>query len=55
MDGRWLTVLLTIVLPVALIGLTVAEFSSNVVAIFGLLGVMVGGALYLLSYSETFA
>ena len=55
MDGPWRTGLLTVVRPVAQIGLTVAEFSSYVVAIFGLLGVMVGGALYLLSYSETFA
>lgn len=55
MDGRWLAVLLTLLLPAALIGLTVAEFSSNVVAIFGLLGVMVGGALYLVSYTETYA
>ena len=55
MDGRWPTVLLTILLPVALIGVTIADFSSNVVAIFALLGVMVGGALYLLSYTETYA
>lgn len=55
MDGRWLTVLLTIALPAALIALTVEEFSSNPVAIFVLLGVMIAGGFYLLSYSETFA
>lgn len=55
MDGRWLTVLLTLILPAALIGLTIADFSSNVVAIFALLAVMVGGAFYLLSYTEAYA
>ena len=54
MDGRWLTVLLTLVLPAALIGLTAAYFHSNPVAIFGLLAVMVGGGFYLLTYTETF-
>ncbi len=55
MDGRWLTILLTLVLPAALIGLTIAKFSSNVVAIFVLMGVMVGGGLYMVSYTETYA
>ena len=55
MDGRWLTVLLTLIVPIVLIGLTIAEFSSNIVAIFALFGVMIGGALYLLSYTETYA
>jgi len=55
MDGRLLTLLLLIVLPAALIGLTVEEFSSNPVAIMGLLAVMIVGAFYLVSYTETFA
>lgn len=55
MDGRWLTLLLTIVLPAALIALTVEVFSSNPVAILVLLGVMIAGGFYLLSYTESFA
>jgi len=55
MDGRLLTVLLSFALPGALIALTVFEFSSNPVAIFGLLAVMVAGAFYLVSYTESFA
>ena len=55
MDGRLLTVLLTLLLPAALLGVTIVYFSSNPVAIFSLLAVMVGGAFYLLSYTETFA
>ena len=55
MDGRWLTVLLTLILPAVLVGVTVLDFSSNVIAIFALLAVMVGGALYLVSYSESYA
>lgn len=55
MDGRLLTILLFLVLPAALIGLTVVKFSSNPVPIFALLAVMVFGAFYLLTYNETFA
>jgi hypothetical protein len=55
MDGRLVTVLLTFVLPIALIGLTILEFNSNPVAIFALLAVIVGGGFYLLSYTESFA
>ena len=54
MDGRLITVLLTLVLPAVLIGVTIWKFSLNPLAILGLLTVMVGGALYLLTYSETF-
>ncbi|HXY46705.1 MAG TPA: hypothetical protein VEK13_02255 [Thermoplasmata archaeon] len=54
MDGRWLTFLLLIALPAALIGVTVVAFSSNPVAIFTLLAAMVIGAFYLLTYTETF-
>lgn len=54
MDGRLFTVLALLVLPAALIAVTVIEFSSNPVAILGLLAVMVVGAFYLVSYSESF-
>ncbi len=55
MEGRWLTLLLLIVLPGALLGLTVAEFHSNPVSVLVLIGVILVGAFYLLSYNETFA
>ncbi len=55
MDGRLTTVLLTLVLPAILLGVTVIAFSSNPVAIFALIAVMIAGAFYLLSYTETFA
>ncbi|HTT44530.1 MAG TPA: hypothetical protein VMH38_00745 [Thermoplasmata archaeon] len=55
MDGRLFTVLALLVLPAALIGLTVVEFHTNPVAILGLLAVMIVGAFYLLSYTESFA
>ncbi len=55
MNGRLLTVLLTFVLPAALLGVTVVWFASNPVSIFVLLGVMIAGGLYLLTYTEVFA
>jgi uncharacterized membrane protein len=55
MEGRWLTVALLLVLPAALIGVTCFEFHSNPIAILGLIGVMIVGAFYLLSYTESFA
>jgi len=55
MDGRLVTILAFFVLPSALIGLTVVEFHSNPVSILLLIGVMVVGVLYLLSYTESFA
>lgn len=54
MDGRLITVLGLLVLPGALIGLTVVEFHSNPVSIMGLLSVMVVGAFYLLTYTDSF-
>lgn len=54
MDGRLLTVLLAIVLPAALIGVTIGFFSSNPISILGLFVVMTGGVFWLLSYSESF-
>jgi hypothetical protein len=55
MDGRRFTVLALLLLPAALIGVTVFEFHSNPVAILGLLALMIVGAFYLLSYTESFA
>jgi hypothetical protein len=55
MDGRLFTVLVLLILPAALIGVTVLEFSSNPVAIMCLISVMIVGTLYLLSYNESFA
>jgi hypothetical protein len=55
MDGRLLTVLLLFVVPAALLGVTVVEFASNPVAVFALLGVMVAGGFYLLTYTESYA
>jgi len=55
MDGRLFTVLVLIVLPAALIGVTVAEFNSNPVSILALIAVMIVGAFYLVSYTESFA
>ncbi|HYA56972.1 MAG TPA: hypothetical protein VEH57_00670 [Thermoplasmata archaeon] len=55
MNGRLATVLLTLVLPAALIGVTIYRFASNPIAILVLVAVMVGGSFYLLTYQETFA
>jgi hypothetical protein len=54
MDGRYWTLLLAVLLPAALIGVTVAVFSSNPISILILLTIMIGGALYLLSYTDAF-
>lgn len=54
MDGRLLTALVTLALPAGLIGVTIWRFSANPLSILGLLVVMVGGAFYLLSYTESF-
>ncbi|HTP55315.1 MAG TPA: hypothetical protein VML53_01435 [Thermoplasmata archaeon] len=55
MDGRLFTVLAMMLLPGALIGVTIGLFSSNPIAILCLISVMIIGALYLLTYRETFA
>jgi len=55
MDGRLFTVLVLLVLPAALIGVTVLEFSSNPVSILALIAIMIAGSFYLLSYTESFA
>lgn len=54
MDGRLFTILVAIVLPAALIGVTIAFFSSNPLSILGLFIVMTGGIFWLLSYTESF-
>lgn len=54
MDGRIVTVLLTIVVPAALLGATIWLFSSNPLSILFLVLVMLGGSLYLLTYPESF-
>ena len=55
MDGRLVALLLTQLLPAVLIGVTIWKFSSNPLSLLGLIGVMVVGALYLLTYTETFS
>ncbi len=54
MDGRWFTVLFLEILPLALIGVTVWKFASNPLTIFCLLGAMIAGGFYLLSYTASF-
>jgi hypothetical protein len=54
MDGRLLTVALTIFLPAILLAVTVWQFSSNPLSILFLILVMIGGSLYLLTYPEAF-
>lgn len=54
MDGRVAVLLLTELLPAILIGVTIWQFASNPLALLGLVGVMVTGALYLLTYPESF-
>jgi hypothetical protein len=54
MDGRILTVLLTFVLPAILIGVTIWQFAANPLAILALILVIIGGALYLLTYTDSF-
>ncbi len=55
MDGRMATVLLTLVLPTILLGVTVVEFASNPVAVLVLIATMIAGGFYLLTYQESFA
>jgi hypothetical protein len=54
MDGRLLTLLLTFVIPAILIGVTIWRFASNPIAILALVLIMLGGALYLLTYTDSF-
>jgi hypothetical protein len=54
MDGRWFTVAFLEVLPILLIALTIWKFGSNPLSIFVLLGAMVAGGFYLITYSASF-
>ncbi len=54
MDGKLVTGVGLLAVPAALIGVTVAWFSSNPVSIFVLLSAMLVGAFYLFTYRETF-
>lgn len=54
MDGRYLVIGLTLVLPAILMAMTVAWFSDNPISMLVLLSVMVFGCLYLVSYSDAF-
>jgi hypothetical protein len=54
MDSRLLIVLLTFVLPAVLIAVTIWRFASNPLSILALVLVIIGGALYLLTYTDTF-
>ena len=55
MDGRLLTVILTLVIPAVLIGVTIWRFASNPLSILALVLVIIGGSLYLLTYTDSFA
>jgi fumarate reductase subunit C len=54
MDGRWFTLVFLLILPAALIGVTVWRFAANPLVIFILLVAMVAGGFYLLSYTSSF-
>jgi len=54
MDGKLVTGVGLIALPAALIGVTVAWFSSNPVSIFAMMALMLVGAFYLMTYREAF-
>jgi hypothetical protein len=54
MDSRLIVGLVTLALPAVLLGVTIWEFSSNPLALVALMGVMVLGAAYILSYKDSF-
>ncbi len=54
MDGRAVTASLTILLPAILVAVTVWKFASNPLVILILFSTMIAGALYLLTYRESF-
>jgi len=55
MDGRLFTVIFLLLLPAALMGVTIVWFASNPVSILVLFAVMIAGGYYLLTYTESFA
>ena len=54
MDGKLVTGIGLLLAPAALMGVTVAWFASNPVAIFTLMAVMLIGGMYLMTYREVF-
>ncbi len=54
MDGRIPAALATLVLPGALLGVSLWKYGSNPIAALILIGVMFGGGLYLLTYTDAF-
>jgi hypothetical protein len=54
-DGRYVVVGLTLILPAVLMGITVWRFSTNPIAMLILFSVMLVGCMYLLSYTDAFS
>jgi hypothetical protein len=54
MDGRAVTAFLTILLPAVLVAVTVWQFASNPLVLLILFTTMIAGAIYLLTYRDTF-
>ncbi len=54
MDGRVFVVALGLILPAVLIGVTVVWYSDNPISMLILFSVMLLGALYLVSYKDTY-
>jgi hypothetical protein len=54
-DGRFIVVGLTLVLPAILMAVTVGWYSTNPISMLILFSVMLLGCLYLLTYSEAFS
>ena len=50
--GKTLAAVVGVVLPAALLGVTIAFFASNPLAVIATLTAMIGGGVYLLSYQE---
>jgi hypothetical protein len=54
-DGRYIVVGLTLVLPAVLMAVTVAWYSANVIVMLILFSIILLGCLYLLSYADAFS
>jgi hypothetical protein len=54
MDGKLVVAIGLLIVPAALIGITIAWFSSNPVSIFAMIALMILGAFYVLTYRESF-
>jgi hypothetical protein len=54
-DGRWFTVIFLLILPAAMIAVSMLWFGSNPIAIFSAFAAMIAGAFYLLTYTDSFA